>query len=88
MHSMQRLAPAANGIAQELQRPVSIRGSDAQQFAQQEAVRSRHGSSASQTMHHDGRTIRSVWRPTIDNALPKRLSGRLCTAVNSSRSDT
>jgi len=88
MHSMQSSASAGIGNAQELQRAVSMRGSDAQQFAQQDAVRSRHGSSASQTRHHDGRTIRSVWRPTNDNALPIRLSGRLCTAVNSSRSDT
>jgi hypothetical protein len=67
---------AGSGCAQELHLPVVIFGSAAQQRAQQEAVRSRHGSSCSQATHHDGRTIRSASRPTIDNA-PRSL---LCTS--------
>jgi hypothetical protein len=41
---------------------------EAQQAAQHDAVRSRQGSSDLQAAHHDGRTIRSASRPTIDNA--------------------
>lgn len=56
------------GWAQERHFAVVIFGSDAQQEAQQEAVRSRHGSSDWQAAHQEGRTIRSASRPTIDNA--------------------
>jgi hypothetical protein len=45
-----------------------IFGSEAQQEAQQDEVRSRQGSSESQAAHQDGRTIRSASRPTIDSA--------------------
>ncbi|HEX8617263.1 MAG TPA: hypothetical protein VF911_06740 [Thermoanaerobaculia bacterium] len=72
--------PVANtrsGNAHERHFPLSIFGSDDQQGAQQEAVRSRHGSSRAQTTHHDGKTIRSASRPTIDNA-PRTL---LCTPL-------
>jgi hypothetical protein len=55
--------------------PDAIFGSDAQHFAQHDAVRSRQGSSISQATHQLGRTIRSASRPTIDNA-PRSL---LCT---------
>lgn len=48
---------------------VVIFGRAAQQGPQQDAVRSRHGSSFPQATHHDGRTIRSASRPTRDNAL-------------------
>ena len=63
------------GWAQERHFAVVIFGNEAQQEAQQEDVRSRHGSSDSQAAHQDGRTIRSASRPTIDNA-PRSL---LCT---------
>ena len=68
-------ATAGNGCAHERHFAVLIFGSAVQHEAQQEAVRSRHGSSESQAAHHDGRTIRSASRPTIDNA-PRSL---LCT---------
>ncbi|MEA2463954.1 MAG: hypothetical protein QOJ98_1701 [Acidobacteriota bacterium] len=54
---------------------VVIFGRTDQQEAQQEAVLSFQGSSRLQAMHHDGRTIFSASRPTIDNA-PRSL---LCT---------
>ena len=78
MHSSAPLDIDRPGIgrAQERHFPQSIFESAAQQRAQQEAVRSRHGSSASQTMHHDGRTIRSASRPKYDNALATRLGTR------------
>jgi hypothetical protein len=57
------------GCAHEVHFAVVIFGRDDQQDVQQEAVRSRHGSSRWQTTHHDGRTIRSASRPTNDNAL-------------------
>jgi hypothetical protein len=56
------------GWAQDRHFAVFIFGRDAQQEAQQEEVRSRHGSSDSQAAHQEGRTIRSASRPTIDNA--------------------
>jgi hypothetical protein len=55
--------------------PDAIFGNDPQHSAHTDAVRSRHGSSISHATHHDGRTIRSASRPTIDNA-PRSL---LCT---------
>ncbi len=71
MHSV----PATGtGIAQEEHFGVAIFASEDQHEPQQEAVRSAHGSSESQTTHHDGRTIRTASRPTIDNALAS-----LCT---------
>jgi hypothetical protein len=48
---------------------VAIFGNALQQSAQQEATRSRHGSSFSQTTQAEGRTIRSASRPRFDNAL-------------------
>ena len=71
MHSA---APMGIGNAQDVHLGVVIFASEDQQEPQQEAFRSRHGSSESQTTHHDGRTIRSASRPTIDNALAS-----LCT---------
>ena len=73
---MQSVPPDGIGSAQEVHLARVIRGSDDQQLAQQEAVRSRHGSSPSQTTHQDGRTIRSASRPTIDNALASLLCTR------------
>jgi len=70
-------ATAGKGCAQEQHFALVIFGNAAQHEAQQEAVRSRHGSSISQAAHHDGRTIRSASRPTIDNA-PRSL---LCTCT-------
>src|SRR5687767_993749 len=67
------------GWAQERHFAVVIFGNEAQQEAQQEDVRSRHGSSDSQAAHQDGRTIRSASRPTIDNA-PRSLLWMLDTA--------
>ena len=62
-------APATGmGIAHDGHFGEVIFASAAQQEPQHEAVRSRHGSSESQTTHHDGRTIRSASRPTIDKA--------------------
>ena len=45
-----------------------MRGRDRQQSAQQEAVRSRHGSSRSQTTHHDGKSVRIVSTFPLDFA--------------------
>ena len=59
---------ALQGIAQELHFPPRITGSDAQHDAQQEACRSRHGSSPEQMTHGACRTIRAVSRPNISNA--------------------
>jgi hypothetical protein len=42
-------------------------GSAAQQSAQHDAVRERHGSSRSQTTHAACRTIRAVSRPNMDS---------------------
>jgi hypothetical protein len=58
-----------SGIAHERHFPDVIRGSDDQQDAQQEAMRSRHGRLPPQTTHHEGRTIRSASRPIIDSVL-------------------
>ena len=66
---MQRASTAGMGSAQEVHFAVVIRASADQQAPQQEAVRSRQGSSDSQTTHHEGRTIRTASRPTTDNAL-------------------
>ena len=73
---MQSASADGIGCAQEGHFGVVIFASADQQPAQQEAVRSRHGSSPSQTTHHDGRTIRSASRPTIDNALASLLCTR------------
>jgi hypothetical protein len=79
MQSKQRneaTLPVGAGNAHERHFATVIFAREDQQEAQQEAVRSRHGSSRSQAAHHDGRTIRSASRPTIDNA-PRSL---LCTS--------
>lgn len=73
---MQRVSPPASGSAQEEHFEEVISGSASQHAAQHEPVRARHGSSASQTTHHDGRTIRSVWRPSRDNALARGIGTR------------
>ena len=74
---------AGAGAAQERHLAAVIRGSDFQHEAQQEAVRSRHGSSRSQAAHHEGRTICSAPRPKIESALRPALSNAdgslLCT---------
>lgn len=78
MQGMQRYGSASgtgDGRAQETHFGPRYFGSAAQQSAQQDAVRSLHGSSRRQETHHDGRTIRSASRPSIDNAL----AARLCT---------
>lgn len=72
---------APTGRAHESHFTVSMRGSALQQEAQTEAVRSRHGSSAPQATHHDGRTIRSASRPTNDNALARLLDTRTLYSV-------
>lgn len=61
--------PAGNGNAHEAHFGPSMRGREVQHAEQQEAVRSRHGSSFPQATHHDGRTIRSASRPTNVKAL-------------------
>ena len=71
---MQSASADGIGSAQEVHFGVVIFASCDQQEPQHEAVRSRQGSSDSQTTHHDGRTIRTASRPTIDNALAS-----LCT---------
>ena len=71
---MQSEPADGRGIAQEVHFGVVIFASPDQQDAQQDAVRSRQGSSDSQTTHQEGRTIRTASRPTIDNALAS-----LCT---------
>lgn len=71
---MQSASAAGIGSAQEVHFGVVIFASAAQQVPQQEAVRSRQGSSDSQTTHQEGRTIRIASRPTTDNALAS-----LCT---------
>jgi hypothetical protein len=76
MQAMQCPPPEGSGSAQVRHFGVTIFGSDDQQPAQQEAVRARQGSSRSQTMHQEGRTIRSASRPTTDNALEIRLCTR------------
>jgi hypothetical protein len=73
---MQTASAPVSGSAQEVHFDVVSFGSASQQPAQHEAVRARHGSSVSQTTHHDGRTIRSVWRPSRDNALASGLGTR------------
>ena len=59
---------ALQGIAQDLHFPPRITGSDAQHDRQQEAFRSRQGSSPAQMTHGACRTIRAVSRPNISNA--------------------
>lgn len=71
---MQRAPSTGTGIAHEAHLGEVIFASAVQQGPQQEALRSRQGSSQSQTTHHDGRTIRTASRPTIDKALAS-----LCT---------
>jgi hypothetical protein len=56
---MQR-SPSGSGSAHDLHFGDVIFGSRDQHDAQQDASRSRHGSSSPQTSHHDGRTIRSA----------------------------
>ena len=66
---MQRIASSspASGIAQERHLAPGMRGRERQQSAQQEAVRSRHGSSRSQTTHHDGKSVRTASRAASEN---------------------
>lgn len=67
---------SGSGSAQEVHFAAVILGSADQHDAQQEAVRSRQGSSRRQATHHDGRTIRSASRPTNDKALLTMLRTR------------
>ena len=62
-------AATGNGSAHDTHFARVIFGRFAQHSAQQEAVRSRHGSSLPQATHQEGRTILSASRPTIDKAL-------------------
>src|SRR5262249_31748879 len=60
--------PALPGMAHESHLAPVIRGSADQHAAQQEALRSRQGSSRSQTTHGACRTIRAVSRPKMESA--------------------
>lgn len=64
------------GCAHDVHFATVIFGSCDQHCAQHDAVRSRHGKSARQEMHQEGRTIRSVSRPSNDNAVT---DNALCT---------
>jgi|ERR1051326_1170187 hypothetical protein len=66
----------AIGSAHDSHFTLVIFGSALQQVAQQEAVRSRQGSSPPQTAHHDGRTIRAASRPKNDSAPERVVSTR------------
>jgi hypothetical protein len=66
MHSRQR-SPSGIGSAHEAHLDDLIAGSEAQQSAQHDAVRARHGSSPSQTTQAACRTIRAVSRPNNDS---------------------
>src|SRR5579859_126054 len=72
MQRMQRVAPASSGSAQESHFVPPIDGSDDQHAPQQEAFRSRHGSSSPQTTHEACRTIRAVSRPNEERAANTR----------------
>jgi hypothetical protein len=63
------LPPALHGIAHDSHFAPSIFGSADQQDEQQDAFRSRHGNSRSQTTHEECRTIRAVSRPKMESAV-------------------
>ena len=71
-----RVVSTGSGWAHETHFTPVIFGSADQQAPQQEAVRSRHGSSRWQATHHDGRTILSASRPTNDKAFVSVLRTR------------
>jgi len=82
MQRMQCVAACGIGCAHETHFAPVIFGNADQQEAQQDAVRSRHGSSRSQATHHDGRTICNASRPTNDNAFAMVLRTRAIVARN------